>query len=147
MLAGKTILDVRCFHEADHYPVGNVAALLSPIIFVPILTFAFGSQKYDWMSMKTIKRGDDSEILRRTSVASGLVDAELVPGSEHRTQADEAAEEAHLNKVAKYARGMTVFMALALLVLWPMPMYGSKYVFSKGFFTGGQPNVNLVAFY
>lgn len=25
---------------------------------------------------------------------------------------------------------------LSFLVLWPMPMYGSKYVFSKSFFTG-----------
>lgn len=27
-------------------------------------------------------------------------------------------------------------MTVALLVLWPMPMFGTKYVFSKGFFTG-----------
>lgn len=26
--------------------------------------------------------------------------------------------------------------ALAFLVLWPMPMYGSGYIFSKPFFTG-----------
>jgi hypothetical protein len=29
-----------------------------------------------------------------------------------------------------------VYRTLALLVLWPLPMYGSKYVFSKTFFTG-----------
>lgn len=87
--------------------------------------------------MKLIRRGDDTEIVRRSSVASGSVDPELVPGSEvGRTQADEDEEVAHLNKVAKIARGLTVFMTLALLVLWPMPMYGSKYVFSKNFFTG-----------
>src|SRR5277367_2418550 len=31
---------------------------------------------------------------------------------------------------------MTVFLTLALLVLWPMPMYGTGYIFSKKFFTG-----------
>ena len=86
--------------------------------------------------MKNISRGDDSDILRRTSVASGTVDPELVPGSQQRTQADEDSEVAHLNKVAKFARGLTVFMTVALLILWPLPMYGSAYIFSKKFFTG-----------
>jgi len=87
--------------------------------------------------MKMIARGDDSEIIRRESVVSGGLDPELVPGTDAgRSQATEEAEVAHLNKVAKFARGLTVFMTLALLVLWPMPMYGSKYVFSKKFFTG-----------
>ena len=86
--------------------------------------------------MKLIRKGDDSEIIRRTSVASGTIDPELVPGSEPRTTADEEAEIAHLNKVAKFARGLTVFMAIAFLVVWPMPMYGTGYVFSKKFFTG-----------
>ena len=71
-----------------------------------------------------------------SSVASGAVDPELVPGAESRTQAEEDAEIAHLNKVAKFARWLTVFMTVALLVLWPMPLYGSGYIFSKGFFTG-----------
>lgn len=127
----------HCYESADMS--GNVAALLSPIVFVPILTFAFGSQQYDWLSMKLIRKGDDSEIIRRTSVASGTLDPELVPGSEPRTTADEEAEIAHLNKVAKFARGLTVFMAIAFLVVWPMPMYGTGYVFSKKFFTGMFP--------
>lgn len=114
-----------------------MTALLSPIIFVPVLTFAFGRQNYDWVSMKMISRVDDSEIIRRTSVASGTADPELVPGSEAaRSQATEDAEVTHLNKVAKIARGLTIFMTVALLVLWPMPLFGSKYVFSKKFFTG-----------
>lgn len=102
-----------------------------------MLTFAFGRQNYDWVSMRMIARGDDSEIIRRTSVASGTVDPELVPGSEAaHDQAKEEADVAHLNKIAKVARGITIFMTVALLVLWPMPLYGSKYVFSKKFFTG-----------
>jgi len=31
---------------------------------------------------------------------------------------------------------MTVVLTLSLLVLWPMPMYGSAYIFSEKFFTG-----------
>ncbi|KAJ9659140.1 urea active transporter [Neophaeococcomyces mojaviensis] len=129
-------LSVEC--TGSNYPMlaGNVAALLSPIVFVPVFTLIFGRQNYDWQSMKNIRRGDDTDIIRRSSVASGAVDPELVPGSEHRSQAEEEAEVAHLNKAAKIARSLTVFMTIALLVLWPMPMYGASYVFSKKFFTG-----------
>lgn len=116
--------------------LGNVAALLSPLVFVPVLTFTFGSQKYNWESMKLIKKGDDSDIIRRSSVVNGTVDPALVPGAQDPTQTQQQAELTILNKHAKIARGLTVFMTVALLVLWPMPMYGSSYVFSKGFFTG-----------
>lgn len=117
-------------------PTGNVAALLSPLVFVPVLTFAFGTQKYDWESMKLIRRGDDTEIIRRSSVADGTPDPAFVPGAHGPSAAEQEADMKRLNKDAKIARSLTVFMTVALLVIWPMPMYGSKYVFSKGFFTG-----------
>ena len=41
-----------------------------------------------------------------------------------------------LNKASRLAKWLTVLMAVSFLVLWPMPMYGSGYVFSKPFFTG-----------
>merc|ERR1711881_355275 len=89
-------LSVAC--TGSNYPMlaGNVAALLSPMIYVPVLTFVFGRQNYDWVSMQQI----------------------------------------HLMKAAKIARWMTVVMTVCFLVLWPMPLYGSGYVFSKPFFTG-----------
>lgn len=110
---------------------GNVVALLSPLIFIPVLTLAFGRQNYDWESMKQIRRGDDSDI---TGAAD--VDPELASGATSQTQEMEAAEQAKLKKAAIIARSLTVFMTLALLVIWPMPMYGSGYIFSKSFFTG-----------
>lgn len=110
---------------------GNVVALLSPLIFVPVLTYAFGVQNYDWMSMKAIRRGDDHDL-----VAAAHVDIELIPGERRASVVEEEQEQAKLWKAAKIARWMTVVMTLALLVLWPMPMYGSGYVFSKKFFTG-----------
>jgi urea-proton symporter len=38
---------------------GNVAALLSPLVFIPVLTYAFGADNYDWRSMKEIKKADE----------------------------------------------------------------------------------------
>ena len=126
------------------YPMlaGNVAALCSPLIFIPILTFAFGRQNYDWVSMWNIRKVDDSAILRQTKAA----DPERRAGSvaiHHKAamkaaaaDAESDAEQAKLKKSALIARSVTVFMALALIILWPMPMYGTGYIFSEKFFTG-----------
>ncbi|KAJ4292810.1 urea active transporter [Kalmusia sp. IMI 367209] len=110
---------------------GNVVALLSPMIFVPVLTYALGPQNYDWVSMKAIRRGDDHDL-----ASAAHLDLELIPGERQHTSVEEEEEQAKLLKASKIARWMTVVMTLAFLILWPMPMYGSSYVFSKKFFTG-----------
>ncbi|KAK4503442.1 hypothetical protein PRZ48_004357 [Zasmidium cellare] len=117
----------------SNYPmlVGNVVSLLAPVIFIPILSLVFKSPKYDWVSMKMIRKGDDSDL-----AAAAHVDIEVVPGEAHHTDAEEAAEQAKLARSAKIARYLTLFLAISFLVLWPMPMYGSSYIFSKKFFTG-----------
>lgn len=127
-------LTVEC--TGSNYPMlaGNVAALLSPLFFIPVLTFALGRQNYDWVSMKQIRIGDDSDI-----AASAHIDLELTPGADrilHNTADSSAEEQAKLKKSARIARSTTVVMTLILLVLWPMPLYGSGYIFSKSFFTG-----------
>ena len=116
-----------------NYPMlaGNVVALCSPLIFVPVLTYAFGPQHYDWESMKQIRKGDDSDV-----AAAAHVDLELVPGESRHSEQEEAAEQAHLKRAAVIARSMTVFLTFAFIIMWPWPMYGSKYIFSKNFFTG-----------
>jgi hypothetical protein len=82
--------------------------------------------------MLLIKRGDDAD----ATFTAGL-DVEEVPGHIAESKAEaEAHEQAMLMKAAKFARWLTLFLTIALLVLWPMPLYGSGYIFSKGFFTG-----------
>ncbi|KAL9080477.1 MAG: hypothetical protein Q9159_007601 [Coniocarpon cinnabarinum] len=110
---------------------GNVVALLSPLIFVPILSLIGWRKPYDWTSMAMIRKGDDTDVARHASV-----DLELVPGEGRLSISDERAEKEHLLRTSKIARWLCLFLAVSLLVLWPMPMYGSRYVFSKGFFTG-----------
>ncbi|KAF2673037.1 urea active transporter [Microthyrium microscopicum] len=124
-------LDVAC--TGSNYPMlaGNVAALLSPMVFVPVLTFAFGKQNYDWVSMKEIRKGDDHDL-----AAKAGMDLENLPGERRQSVIEAEAENTKLNKAFKIAASMTVVMTLALLILWPMPMYGSGYIFSKKFFTG-----------
>lgn len=111
---------------------GNVAALLSPVIFVPVLTLIFGSQNYDYESMRAIRKVDDTDV-----AAAAHVDLELIPGQGTGPTAAASEEEIRkLNRAALYSRTLTIFMTFALLILWPIPMYGSSYVFSKKFFTG-----------
>lgn len=112
-----------------------MVALLSPIVFIPTLTYVFGPENYDYESMKAIRRGDDHDL-----AAEAGVDIDLIPGEAEahaaHTQAQEEEEQKHLRHAAFISRTMTVIMTICLLVLWPMPMFGSKYIFSKQFFTG-----------
>ncbi|CAG8004013.1 unnamed protein product [Penicillium salamii] len=116
-----------------NYPMlaGNVAALLSPVVFVPVFTYIFGPQNYDYESMRAIRKVDDSEV-----AAAAHVDIELVPGEASNNQDEDEEETRQLNRSALYARTLTIFMAFSFLILWPIPMYGSSYVFSQKFFTG-----------
>lgn len=110
---------------------GNVVSLLAPLVFVPVLSLVARSPKYDWESMQQIRKGDDSEL-----AAAAHVDLELVPGETTQSEHEMRMEQHMLQRAAKIARSLTVFLTLALLILWPMPMYGSGYIFSKRFFTG-----------
>lgn len=118
-----------------NYPMlaGNVAALLSPIVFSPVLTYLFGPQNYDYESMRAIRKVDDSDV-----AAAAHVDLELVPGENPspRQEEEEEEETKKLNKAAFMSRGLTIGMVICFLLLWPIPMYGSGYVFSRKFFTG-----------
>ncbi|KAL4951598.1 Sodium:solute symporter family-domain-containing protein [Aspergillus filifer] len=116
-----------------NYPMlaGNVAALLSPIVFSPVLTYLFGPQNYDYETMRAIRKVDDSDV-----AAHANVDLELVPGEQHHSAREEEEEIKKLNRAAFISRGLTIGMVICFLLLWPIPMYGSKYVFSREFFTG-----------
>ncbi|KAJ9161333.1 Urea transporter [Coniochaeta hoffmannii] len=124
-------LDVACTGSNNPMLAGNVAALLSPLVFIPIFTLIFGLDKYDWQSMMSIRKGDDHDM-----AAEAHLDLEGIPGERTETAAEFEEEQKKLMRAGKISKTMTVVLTLALLVLWPMPMYGSGYIFSKKFFTG-----------
>jgi SSS family transporter len=100
--------------------VGNVVALLSPVIFIPILTLIKpDSQPYDFVSMRAIELVDDG------------------PGITRKPTVEETERGiSHLKRNKKFARIMAIGLTLCLAVIWPWPMYGSSYIFTKAFFTG-----------
>ena len=110
---------------------GNVVSLLAPMVFIPVLTLVWRSPKYDWVSMKLIRRADDEDIADAANI-----DIELVPGQTSDHAEEEAEEQRKLHRASKVARSLTVILTLVFLVLWPMPLYGTGYIFSEKFFTG-----------
>jgi urea-proton symporter len=123
-------LSVASTYANNPMLAGNVVALLSPVLFIPILTYAFGVDNYDYKSMESIRRGDDSDI------AAGNIDLELVPSATNPPEVTARDERAMLKHASKTAKATTAGMTLILLILWPIPLYASGYVFSKPFFTG-----------
>jgi len=117
----------------DNYPMlaGNVVALCSPCVFVPVLTYGLGRDYYDWKSMAAIRKGDDHDM-----AAAAGVDLELIPGERNASEVELQAEQHKLRKSGRIAKIMTAVLAVCLIILWPFPMFGSKYIFSKPFFTG-----------
>ncbi|TRX88963.1 hypothetical protein FHL15_010191 [Xylaria flabelliformis] len=126
------VLDVACTGSNNPMLAGNVVtALLSPVVLIPIFTLIFGFDKYDWKSMMQIRRADDHEI---ADVASA--DIEETAGGRVETNDEFADEQIKLLRASRISKWTTVGLTLAFLILWPFPLYGSSYVFSKPFFTG-----------
>jgi urea-proton symporter len=111
--------------------VGNVVALLSPIVFVGILTI-IKPDNYDFETMKAIQLDDDDDQLPPIDA-----EAQLRAAVRHQyTHEELVAEAQQLGRASLIAKSLAAFLTIALLVLWPMPMYGSGYIFSLKFFTG-----------
>ncbi|VEU23762.1 DEKNAAC104822 [Brettanomyces naardenensis] len=148
--------------EDDPMLTGNVVALLSPLVFIPILTYVFKPQNFDWEILKGIKRIDETEEIE-TAVEGPEVDPEVVNADADSSDAEKEKvnpvtsnveqliqtmstshkeiyrakmEEEHLRKASRKAGHLCLFLAIAFLAVWPMPMYGTSYIFSKKFFTG-----------
>lgn len=138
----------------DPMLVGNVVSLLTPLIIVPILTLIFKPQNFDWRILESIQRADEDEELNEKDDGFGFTRDE-----ENRSESDNISpvksaisviasniaqqqegrfkeEQELLRKSFKRASIICVALTLCLVILWPMPMYGTSYIFSKRFFTG-----------
>lgn len=113
---------------------GNVVALCSPLVIIPVLTLIFGIDHYDFSLLKNLKTIRD--VIGDEDPEHGNPEYHKSPEVLRREELEEVKEMELLNKYAKIARIACCVMALALIILWPMPMYGSHYIFSKKFFTG-----------
>ncbi|KAL4878124.1 Sodium:solute symporter family-domain-containing protein [Aspergillus karnatakaensis] len=128
---------------SDFYPcvAGNMLALTAPIVLTPLITY-MKPENYDFEKFQEIQLVDDSSI-SGPSKSQSTLESELKSPSPNpalqETQeclAASQSERAELLKARNIALGAALFVAIAMTILWPIPMYGTGYVFSKGFFTG-----------
>ncbi|KAL2689029.1 hypothetical protein Neosp_003080 [[Neocosmospora] mangrovei] len=132
------------------YPLvaGNMMSLCGPIVLTPLLTY-IKPDNFDWEILKQLKT--DRGALEEEMAAAELQQYEGGrPGTAEDPHAD-AEHDVQLDKKLKGARNRAAIIAavlcLCFLILWPIPMYGSGYIFSTGFFTGWVVVVFIWAFF
>lgn len=122
---------------------GNMMALCGPIVLTPLITY-LKPEDFDWNLLKTeIKRGDDEHVI--TENPSSTEDS--VESARSSLESHAERTEKILLQARRKAIIASITLTLILLIVWPIPMYASGYVFSKGFFTGWTVVVFLWAFF
>ncbi|KAG7660753.1 DUR3 [[Candida] subhashii] len=119
---------------------GNCVALLSPFILIPTFIFIFKKQNFDWeiLKQKISKVDDDLEEDQPSSdnEITDKVKSDVFVASKEVDMAAYEEEQKILHNAFFKCCIICITLTVCLLVLWPMPMYGTRYIFSKEFFTG-----------
>lgn len=106
--------------------IGNAVSLFSGAIYSIICTFAFGPDTFDWNRVQTeVKIVDDSDV-------KGLTAEQLA----QEKAAEQLTPEQDLALRKGKVQGIIIagILCAVFVIVWPMPMYGTRYVFSKTFF-------------
>ncbi|KAI5961911.1 DUR3 [Candida pseudojiufengensis] len=142
--------------QNDSVLTGNCVSLLAPLITIPILTY-IKPQNFDWDKFLIIKRVDEEDELKEvekeleidvnnnsSSESNSMnktipiqTNISIITNDLIELNREKFMEERKiLSKAFKRCVITCISLTLALLVLWPMPMYGTSYIFSKPFFRG-----------
>ncbi|KAL2818225.1 putative sodium/proline symporter [Aspergillus cavernicola] len=109
---------------------GNITALCSPLVLTPLITF-LRPDNFNWETFKEkIHRGDDEHL---TVSATSPEDA---AAQVNRDRKEEEETDKTLRKARNQSLFLGLFLTISLVILWPIPMYASSYIFSVNFFTG-----------
>ncbi|SCV70237.1 BQ2448_1631 [Microbotryum intermedium] len=103
--------------KLDPCMYGCIVGIGSSALVTIVLSLAFPAN-YDWASLAAVRvltqNGDQIDV----------------------SFEDPSYNPEKLRRAALYARGITLFLFLALFIIWPLSMYGDGYIFSKKFFFG-----------
>lgn len=129
---------------------GNLLALCTPALVIPFFVYLFPEEPFDFETLKhTIYRVDETEEIMEAEgelPEEGDTEKNLAPvqsvatighrmGMEHKAELL-AKEQAELKRASKIGGYLTIALFLIFIILLPMPMFGTGYIFSKRFFTG-----------
>ncbi|OJJ80832.1 sodium:solute symporter family protein [Aspergillus glaucus CBS 516.65] len=125
--------EVTIATTSETFPLvaGNMVSLCGPIVVTPVLTY-LRPDDFDWGLLKQLK--SDRGVETSSTV------------HEHGVE-DDKAMDTRLRKSRNKACALAAFLCLSFLILWPIPMYGTDYVFSPGFFKGWIVIVFIWAFF
>lgn len=102
-------------------------ALTAPIVLTPLITY-LRPENYDFKRFQEIELVDDSAISGSGKASPGHGAREITAIAQE--------ERVELLRARNIALGAALFIAISMTILWPIPMYGTGYIFSKRFFTG-----------
>ncbi|CAM1510805.1 Fc.00g083180.m01.CDS01 [Cosmosporella sp. VM-42] len=138
-------ISIATLNTNEPLVAGNIMALTAPLILTPLISY-IKPDDFDWQIFKDeIKRGDDEHITvdgQAVNVHNPEAAAALADQEKHEQENDRV-----LIKARNRSLYLGVFLTVSLVLLWPVPMYASSYVFSKGFFTGWVVVLFLWAFF
>lgn len=121
---------------SQNYPMmaGNLVALISPI-FITVIISLIKPDNFNFDATREIQQVDDSN---QEQVAGDFSENNQEPVTEPVTEpiTNSNEEMEAMAKSSRFAKIASVVLSLVLFLLWPLPMFFSKYVFSKSFFTG-----------
>lgn len=132
---------------------GNMMSLCGPLLLTPLITF-IRPDDYDWNLLHDAIRpeveDETTDINRPEGGPSGTSTPPKIESPTIKSAVEPSAQDSK-NSILLRSRTRAIVASIALtlcfLILWPVPMYASKYVFSKGFFVGWTIVVFLWAFF
>ncbi|KAI8980332.1 Sodium:solute symporter family-domain-containing protein [Pilobolus umbonatus] len=115
-----------------NYPMmsGNIVALLSPILVTLTLSL-LKPDNFNFDATREIQQVDDSDDL-----TGDRTEAEKKLGHGPHIIVNTPQDIEAMAKSSKFAKISSLVLSLCLFVFWPLPMFFSRYIFSRTFFTG-----------
>ncbi|KAM0558127.1 hypothetical protein ACHAPJ_005294 [Fusarium lateritium] len=101
---------------------GNMMSLCGPMVLTPLITLV-KPDDFDWEVLKQLK--SDRGAIEAQIEASATI-APTGPTVQVENT-EEQAFDSHMRKARTKALVIAIFLCLAFLILWPIPMYGSGY--------------------
>ncbi|KAJ9483191.1 hypothetical protein VN97_g10224 [Penicillium thymicola] len=111
---------------------GTVASCMSPIVYSVLITFV-RPQNYDWNDFKKVKLSLEKLDSGLTTAHHDTLSSRVDDGS-GEDGGRSAEDQKELKRWGRIAAFWAVATFLGHWVIWPLPMYGSGYVFGKKFY-------------
>lgn len=109
---------------------GTVASCFSPIIYSVVITL-IRPQRYDWNDFKKEKLALEKLESDLTTAHHHETPAQAENGIEDGGERSATFDAQELKRWGRIAAFWSIATFLGHWVLWPLPMYGSKYIFEK----------------